>query len=532
MIYFIPAWYRQNMWCENEQFWYARRMHTEFDDTVKHIQLFNRSGDYPYRILLLSFTPNLRHFLHRQGVYHAPYWSCFDAMQEIKARKARVFSYHDIRWPEGIEFVYTPFVVAAQLNGEKYAQIEFGEDGNPIQIEMFENGQVSRKNIYDDRGFVSSTIVYEDGRPVYQDYLMESGIWKFRCYENDGHVEINGNCPTYLLMHNDTELTKTYTRLSYENMEVLIEEVFRQFLKLTADEDIFCMAVHERHARLLREALQKRKLIISFFEDRYDMDAHPQIEELVEAADYIITDSPENSHKMIDLASAKKTHVTNITPYDSRVDFGISQQIHVQKILVPVDNLEDDIFQALVGQLCTYLKTNERARVYLFTRQADYNRTGRLEERVRSWIRESGFDERWCMEEAQASFAENNVDEDGEAVERRFFVEQCVDELSVSRCMREQRIVVDMRKMPELYLQITSISMGIPQIVRTLTPFVWNEKNGFVISDAGQLPDCLKFYLESLKNWNDALVYSYELGKNFTTEKLLEKWKEVIDFVG
>jgi accessory secretory protein Asp1 len=199
---------------------------------------------------------------------------------------------------------------------------------------------------------------------------------------------------------------------------------------------------------------------------------------------------------------------------------------------VPVDNLEDDIFEALVGQLCTYLKTNERARVYLFTRQADYNRTGLLEERVRRRIRECGFDERWCMDDAQASFAENNLDEDGEAVERRFFVEQCVDELSVSRCMREQRIVVDMRKMPELYLQITSISMGIPQIVRTLTPFVWNEKNGFVISDTDRLPDCLKFYLESLENWNDALVYSYELGKNFTTEKLLEKWKEVIDFVG
>ena len=34
---------------------------------------------------------------------------------------------------ENIEFVYTPFVVVAMLKGEKYAQIEFGEDGNPDQ---------------------------------------------------------------------------------------------------------------------------------------------------------------------------------------------------------------------------------------------------------------------------------------------------------------------------------------------------------------------------------------------------------------
>ena len=83
MLHFIPAWYQQNTWHENEQKWYVRRMHTEFDDTVKQIQLFHRNKVYPYQILLLSFSPNFRHFLHRQGVYHAPYWSCFDAIQEI-----------------------------------------------------------------------------------------------------------------------------------------------------------------------------------------------------------------------------------------------------------------------------------------------------------------------------------------------------------------------------------------------------------------------------------------------------------------
>ena len=43
MLYFIPAWYQQDQWCENEQRWSIRRMHTEFDDTVKQIQLFHRN---------------------------------------------------------------------------------------------------------------------------------------------------------------------------------------------------------------------------------------------------------------------------------------------------------------------------------------------------------------------------------------------------------------------------------------------------------------------------------------------------------
>ena len=42
MEYFIPAWYQNGDWKENEQVWYRARTVTEFDDTVKQIQLFFR----------------------------------------------------------------------------------------------------------------------------------------------------------------------------------------------------------------------------------------------------------------------------------------------------------------------------------------------------------------------------------------------------------------------------------------------------------------------------------------------------------
>lgn len=169
MLYFIPAWYKQNSWRESEQNWYSVRTRTEFDDTVKHVQLFHRSKVYPYQIMLLSYAPNFRHFLHRQSIFHAPYWSCFDAIQEVERKKVSLFSFHNLNWPKHIEFVYTPFVIVAMLNGQKYAQIEFGEDGNMIQIDIYKDGALQRRNIYDDRGFVSSTIIYDESGMVYQD---------------------------------------------------------------------------------------------------------------------------------------------------------------------------------------------------------------------------------------------------------------------------------------------------------------------------------------------------------------------------
>lgn len=530
MLYFIPAWYQQNRWCENEQNWHARRMHTEFDDTVKHIQLFHRSGAYPFKIMLLSFAPNFRHFLHRQSVYHAPYWSCFDAIQEIERKNIRMLSFHNLNWPEHVEFVYTPFVVIALLHGEKYAQIEFGEDGNPIQIDMYKNGEIHRRNIYDDRGFVSSTIIYENTKPVHQDYLTEKGIWKMRFFFSDGHVEINPKSASYMLMYEGEKRKKVFSGLYYDCLEAVIYEVLSSYLELTESDDLFCVAMHELHTDILKKALRQKKKILSFFENRYNIARNTKDIDMIKSANFIITDSEDNICKIKKEIAAPLGHITDITPFDSRVDFGISQQINVQKILVPVDGIWDLRFEELIQRLGEYLYQNENARIHLFTRLADYGRKRQILDRTRECLRKAGMEEEWATEESIGVVAENQLD-DTDAVPVKFFVDQCVDELSVSKTLREQRLIVDMRYTTELYLRIAGISVGIPQIVCAESQFVEHGQNGFVLDDMSTMSESMNYYLGSLKNWNEAMVYSFELGKKYTTKVLIDKWKEVIDFV-
>ncbi len=531
MLYFIPAWYQQDKWCENEQYWYARRMHTEFDDTVKHIQLFHRSGAYPFQVMLLSFAPNFRHFLHRQSVFHAPYWSCFDAIQEIRRKKVMTFSFHNLNWPKNIEFIYSPFVLIAQLHGEKYAQVEFGEDGNLIQVDMYQNGQISRRNIYDDRGFVSSSIRFEDNIPMHQDYLTDKGVWKLRHFLSDGHVEINQKIPTYLLEYKGKEHTKKFTRSSYSSLEQVIGEVLSSYLELLNEEDLFCIAMHKQHTNLLRHVLRDKKTILSFFENRFDISQYPDEIAMVESTEYIITDSQENLRYIKSLAKKELTNIMDITPFDSRVDFGISQQLNVQKILVPVDGMLDERFEEVIQQIGIYLPTNENARVYLFTRSAEVDRKKQLLEKTRLCLQKYGMEPGWAAEEVKGAMAENQLDNE-DVVPVKFFVEQCVSELAVSKCIREQRLILDMRHNSEVYLQITGISMGIPQIVYNDTQFVEDQKNGLVLKDVNLIAEALIFYLDSMTNWNEAMVCSYEIGKKYTTRVLIEKWKEVIDFVG
>lgn len=534
MLHFIPAWYQQDSWCENEQKWYVRRMHTEFDDTVKQIQLFHRSGVYPYQILLLGFSPNFRHFLHRQGVYRAPYWSCFDAIQEIRKKKTQVFSYHNLNWPPGVEFIYTPFAAVALLEGERYAQIEFGEDGNPIQIDIYKDGRLDRRNLYDDRGFVSGTIVYAQGAMLYQDYLMDNGIWKMRHFQQDGHVEINTRYPQYLLIYQGKERTVSFARMRYDSLEQVIQEVFTAYMRMTDDKDLFCVAMHKRHMALVQRALletaREKRAILSFFEDRYRQEEYSEAVGLLGRAGYIITDSRENSAKVRDMIGRESGNIMDIPPYDTRVDSGISRRLAVQNILIPVDGLEDEALRCLTLILCRYLAKNDNVRVHLLTRQAEYGRESVLMTQVRRWLEEAELPEEWAVEEA-TFVAENDLDGPAEEAQR-FFVRVCVDELSVTKCMREQRILVDLRKVPELYLQITAVSLGMPQVVHTGTQFVIHGRNGIVLKKMEQLPKVLDYYLGSLLHWNDAAVYSYRLSRKYTVEALTEKWKEVIELIG
>lgn len=525
MIYLIPAWYKQNSWNEYDQCWYVRRKKTEYDDTVKQMQLFHRSKAWPCSMIVLSYMPNLRHFLHRQGMFRAPYWSCFDAMLEISRSKVAVFSFKNLKWPEGTTFEYTAFAVIAYVDDIKYAKVDFGEDGNLIKIDMYENENIIRTNFYDDRGFVSSSIVYENGKEKYQDYIMENGVWKLRHFREDGHVEINPKYNSFSLQFGGEEYSLTYNNLLYESMDDVIKEVLVEYIALTEETDIFCVAAHSRHQVVVAYSLKDRLTITSFFEDRIALDDNlPDI--YCNGTNYIVTDTAASA-KHIQKLFGDNVPVIDISPYDTRTDFGISQQMPVYKILVVVDDLEDSLFQEMISALCTYLQENSRAEVHYFTRSTLYDKKVVLLSKTREVLKKIGADERIARDNAN-----NPVDIGEEDIPIRFFVEQCVDELSVSRCMREQRIMVDLSDNPDIYVQIAAISSAIPQIVKEENQFLQDGENGMVVDSAFLLLGALRFYLNSLANWNEAMICASEICKRFSADALLNRWSEVISEVG
>ena len=98
---------------------------------------------------------------------------------------------------------------------------------------------------------------------------------------------------------------------------------------------------------------------------------------------------------------------------------------------------------------------------------------------------------------------------------RDFFIDVCVDERTISKCINEQRIILDLRGVVDVFLYITAISKGVPRISFSEDQFLHDGKNGRIIDDYNQIGRSLAFYLDSLENWNTALVACYEAGKDY-----------------
>ena len=170
MYYFIPAWYGSSrQWHADVTPWYYSSFRFEFDDTFNQIRLFQRQ-DIPSRLLVLSYQPHLRYFLHRHGVLETEVYSIFDDMQDLHDIHTQVLNLRDIEWDSDCQFLYSPFAIVVNKNGKKYAKVEHGVEGFISDIQYFDNnGQISKHYMMDDRGFVSRVMYFDNGQPTYPD---------------------------------------------------------------------------------------------------------------------------------------------------------------------------------------------------------------------------------------------------------------------------------------------------------------------------------------------------------------------------
>lgn len=363
--------------------------------------------------------------------------------------------------------------------------------------------------------------------------------------------QVNQTCPDYDVVP-DAKSGKAgepvemrFTKAEYDSLEAVIEEVFASYVNLTRQNDNFFVAMHPLHIRVAEHVLKGKRIIATFFENRFDFTQTSLAADFLEHAENIITDSDYTTKLIMENLGAVnnkpfRLHITDIPPYDTRMDFGISSQLRVQNILVPVDGLTKDAFAQIIKGLADYLTINDLARVHFFTRDASWGHEDAIKNDTVKLLDSMGYDSRLVTGDGEAAlgfggsgadvFAENELGDIEKTVEQRFFVDVCVDERDISKCINEQRVILDMRGTMDVFVYVTAISKGVPRISLSADQFLVSGKNGMVIDDFSDIGRSLTYYLDSFENWNQALVECYELGQKYTTSVLLKKWRKVLNF--
>ena len=61
-----------------------------------------------------------------------------------------------------------------------------------------------------------------------------------------------------------------FTKAEYDSLEAVIEEVFASYVNLTRQNDNFFVAMHPLHIRVAEHVLKGKRIIATFFENRFD----------------------------------------------------------------------------------------------------------------------------------------------------------------------------------------------------------------------------------------------------------------------
>jgi|GEM_PF-328775 len=534
---FIPSWYtREGLWYTGERPWFEPAEQYEFDDTINQLSIFQGAGE-DAGLLLLSYTPGLRRLLNRENLLRIPVVSLFDRMQGIHRTMPGTLLYRSLPWPEDTEFLITPYCTYAERTfgsrKETFARVDFGEDGNFIYITWLTDDEPFARDIYDDRGFLSSRLYFtkksanvvnsrlekkadaekvnrqssEDISNVTKvDYFNESGQLQFTENRLDGTISISG------------QAAYSFKKAYYHSFGEMLSEVLFDYFRAPENAGAsIVLASDPQHNPIVLETLAKQKLVLSLAGNRFSGSINLQmIEQDAGRAVMIVTDT-EHLAKLLRKDTAISVPIYDITPFDTRLELGKSPQIRALKILMPVDGFTGIYLEKALKQVLQYMTKNPAVELHMLIRGDD----ARAEEA-------SEILEGVCH---AAGFPDVSIGMEGEKkrIGLPVFLDTYLSETDLLRLLEDIRVILDLRDQPNLYLQIAGISTGIPEINYRFTQYVDHQKNGYIVENIDHVTEALEYYLSELSHWNEALVYCMDKIQLYRGGTLVEKWKALAE---
>lgn len=510
---FIPAWYSHDKWWQDRVLpYYSKRLITEFDDMISLMNM-HINNDVEINLSVMNYFPDLRTFLHRHDLYEVTYWSLFDEIQGFNHKTPQAIDYRELQWPEDSEFMYTPYLIRCITSDHTYTNIYFNQDGYLVWLEDFENQIKKARYVFDDRGWLSSIITFDDNALAEKQYYMT----------------IDGDCIlTEDLIDNKVTVSKKYQhrfeQINYTNMELLIEEQFSKHSKAKFNkDDAVIVAADTRHNQLISKYIDHDKLCYSIFSNRNRDMSDEKLNSIQNGANWIV-DSLDRESMLVDYKKRQNSgnKIMRITPFDAQILPNMSSQLYETYIGIWIDGMTEFELQRLLEPLKTYISANENCRLLFLTELESKH--------VSSWLKDE-------VKNVNDSYNALGQDIDGinalleEETDyvKKMDIKYVPFEIDLIETISKLRIVVDLNSEPDLFLQICSISAGIPQINKRTTDYVKDGANGKVITTEEEIVGALDYYLSHLKHWNHSYAYAIKLVDEYASNNIINQLNGLIE---
>ncbi|WP_437750689.1 accessory Sec system protein Asp1 [Staphylococcus shinii] len=510
MKYFIPSWYQNGTWwSDSAEPFYKKSSVSEFDDTVSLINMYEKN-EHAYKIMCLNYSSNFRMFLYRNNLYNASYWSVFDDLQGFKDTTPIPLDYRDFDWPTGTEFVYTPYLITCITDVDKKSTIHFSEEGYLMWIENYINNVKSERYIFDDRGILSSIMYFDEvGEASELSYMTINGDYILKENLKTQTVTVN---PIYSYRFNKTD---------YGDMKELIKEQVSMYLTNYIDEkDRFIVASDERHNRLIASVIPKYQLCFTTFSERNNLSEEIEKDVLNYSTNWVV-DTLENEKVLTSYIQQQKMNINvmRITPFDAQILPSISNQLYETQIGFYIDGLSVNDINSILNYLVDYSEKNSNSKIILLSRFSQDSWPSAIFEKIEEINGNMG--QRTGNEEVITEV----VTEEKKLISYNYLP----SEADLIKAIPTLRLLIDLNKEPNLFLQISCISAGIPQINCRKTDYVKDKANGMVINDYESMPVALNYFLNHLINWNYSFSYSIQMVDTYSALNIISQLDAFIE---
>lgn len=511
------------MWYSATNASFETAMNANFDDGVSLLRMFQQS-DQKTMLVVFNYSPYLRSFLYAQQLQYDNCYNLFDDIQNLSQQAQQKIAITDFGFPKGVELYYTPYLINAYLNGNLYAQVKFTHWSDVCAITYFENDKKTYQHVLDDRGFISSVIVYQNGQEHYQDYLDNTGTWVMREYLHEDNKSV----------HIHPQHLPKFSKSVYKDMSELVSEKIRSFLKnmvssRSNDNNIFVVSANEQHNAFFEQVKDKAIVIFSLFGNRYPLDNAQQLEKLLSGTPFFVIDSIQRLHKQSEvLNQIKMPSFFEMPPYNTQLKLGHSQRKKEQIIYINFDSVPENLLFDVLYRVFELMFENEWYDLIIGTNHDSYGKLDDMKNAVQDILaHHSQWQERLIIVNKDNNPTDITIGDD-EPPRPRIDLIINHNELELIANLKYVRVVVDLGVPADVLTQITALSVGIPQINLYESPYVKHLENGYILDGIEALQDAIGYYFNHLHHWNESLVHTVTRMEAYASGEIVDFWVNAI----